>query len=173
MQPHVITVLCNFLAILFSGYISIAIYQAVESIVDNAVVAHKSDEDTASDTYHFRGDRQDLRTTIYSRLDFFMYREEESEPEEIIKLFPVKKVHSPFQICYVNSYRVYDSNSTTFDYTKETEYDVEGMMANENGMDELFGLNKMYMVFDDIHMVFSVKHQQCIKYPDVYRNNEL
>lgn len=165
---HLLYLFGNLFAIITSVYLGMTVYEAVDSAITVDATVHP--------IKHFRGDRRhELRNTLYSKIEFFMQDmydeymdEEEDEEEEEEDDFQNKNenvvIYSPFQVCYVNSYRVYDSNSTTFDYTKETEYNVE---INDN-----LGLNQMYMVFDDIHMVFSVKHQQCILYPDVYRRDE-
>lgn len=171
---HFIYLFSNLFVIITSIYLGITVYEAVDSAIAVDATIHPTR------TKHFRGDRHELRSIIYSKIEFFMkdvydefmedYENEEEEEELQNKKNQNKNIiYSPFQVCYVNSYRVYDSNSTTFDYTKETEFNVE-TAEYEN---ELLGLNQMYMVFDDIHMVFSVKHQQCILYPDIYHRDEL
>lgn len=166
MQPSRLTyMLCNLIVLITSIYLGMTVYEAVDSAITVDAKGHP--------TKHFRGDRNELRSTLYSKIEFFMqdlYEEysDNDEDKDHEKDNDVENaVYSPFKVCYVNSYRVYDSNSTTFDYTKETEYDVQGFV-NPEYANEFFGLNKIYMVFDDIHMVFSIKNQQCIQYPDIY-----
>ena len=167
-QSHLLYIMGNMFVIIYSVCISMALYKMVEYV---ATVDAKD-----YPLKHFRGDRNDIRSAIYTKIEFFlqdMYDEDmdgEQEQEEELKY--KNTIYSPFQVCYVNSYRVYDSNSTTFDYTKETEYNVAGFFDADYANDVL-GLNQLYLVFDDIHMVFSVKYQQCIKYPDIYRRDEL
>lgn len=151
-------------AIIYSIYITIALYQVVDSLVH-------SDSNEYVKKPLFRGDHtsSELRDIIYERIDFYYDDEDEYEDDDIPYLETKEgfALYSPFQVCYVNSYIVYDSNSTSFDYSRETEYNIEQMY------DQFAELNKMYIVFDDIHMVFSIRDQQCIKYPDIYRNDEL
>lgn len=157
--------ICNLIAIVYSICATIAVYQVVDSLVNDA---------HPPKCENFRGDRTYVRSTIYERLDIL--DEPDDAPyafvgtsrafavpptEDITKDF----VYSPYKVCYVNSYKVYDSNSTMFDYTKESEYDT-------NDFEHILGTsyNKMYIVIDDIHMVFSLKHQQCLQYPDIIEN---
>lgn len=152
-------------------YITIVVYETIHSIINVDAKEHVN-------TPMFRGDRTELRDSVFQRIDFYDEDEEiddrkyehaipPTEDRFLKEGFEERVIYSPVQVCYVNSYVVYDSNSTFFDYAKETEYDMEHMYA------QFANLNKMYIVFDDIHMVFSIKDQQCIKYPDIVHNDEL
>jgi len=169
-QAAVIRMLCNMIAIIYSIYISIALYETVDSVINVDATQHLKRP-------MFRADHTDLRDIIFHRIDFYYDNQNEEEEDRMYEhaIPPTEdrflkegfEIQSPFQVCYVNSYVVHDSNSTYFDYTKESEYDIEHMY------NEFAELNKMYIVFDDIHMVFAIKHQQCIKYPHIYTNDEL
>lgn len=158
-QSLMVSAICNFIVIIYSICATVAVYQVVDSIVSKPPTKCEN----------FRGDRTYVRSTIYERLDFLdeEYEEDNREYEHAIPptedMHPIQDiVYSPYKVCYVNSYKVYDSNSTMFDYTKESEYDA-------NDFEHILGTsyNKMYIVIDDIHMIFSLKHQQCIQYPDL------
>jgi len=166
-SARLITAMCNFIVIIYSIYVSMAIYNLIDSIMMDESFPCKRPHPYAN---QFRADSRDFRSTIYERMDIYAdedyqeedYQEQDEDADNRLNIY------SPFKVCYVNSYRVYDSNSTIFDYTKESEYDTKVF-------EELLGtvFNKMYFVFDDIHMVFSINHQQCIQYPDVIHNDEL
>jgi hypothetical protein len=170
--PRIIAIICNFMVIIYSIYISMVIYQVIDSVA-HADSYHK-DKCTPDCSRYFRGDRMELRNTIYQNLDMFQLADEDKEKEDDTQedgnetqkekdhTHSESQIYTPYKVCYVNSYVAYDSNSTMFDYTRESEYDTyafETILGNIH--------NKMYMVFDDIHIVFSVRDQRCVKYPDI------
>lgn len=177
-----IQMLCNMFAIIHSIYISITVYKMIDSLIN--IDAKDTMKKPAVHKPMFRGDRTDLQEIVYKNMYFYDQDQDNDEDEDEDEdrkyehaIPPTKdrflkegfeerfEIYNPIKVCYVNSYVVYDSNSTSFDYAQETEYDIEDMRA------ELTHLNKMYIVFDDIHMVFSIRDQQCIKYPDIYPND--
>ncbi len=71
-------------------------------------------------------------------------------------------IYYPIHVCYVNVYRTFNSNSTTFDYTKE--YD--------NNIEEEPSPNKLYFVLDDRNIVYYIEDQNCIYYPNTFNHND-